>query len=373
MGQAVEPEHVEGEEAPAPSSFDRKGLHNRLQRILYWEVNVGDLRRTREWVEAVTPLRVVAETSAGQAFPSLGIEHGRFEGLMMRDASKGKSLNDLSRQWMLHFVEWKDPKPVGRPYHSQANVGWYRINVFAEDADATLKTCTDLGSPPFFAPLTAEEADKPSHDIQGPDAPPREGGYRPFCVHDPDGTTWEIEPTTPDFGGVSQTPIFVAHNTADVDRFFSFYTDTLGLDFLQPAQAPEPFDNIFSPIGGRTNYSGAMFALRGGPPSFDWLEWDTSREFATPYDVHNHLGVIRIVMEVDDLDAAYSTLQRSPWAQSHRIVLGPPEVIDYGPQFGPRRVLNFANPEGVFFQLHEQVHSDAALHPWGPPPFRAGS
>lgn len=60
------------------------------------------------------------------------------------------------------------------------------------------------------------------------------------------------------------------------------------------------------------------------------------------------------------------TLKRSKWAKKRRIVLGPPEEWDVGAAFGKRRVLNFADPEGVFFQLVQQPASPLAfLHPLG--------
>jgi catechol 2,3-dioxygenase-like lactoylglutathione lyase family enzyme len=360
----AEPEFViEGAERTSASPLDEKGLHSRLQRVLHWDVNVSDLGRARQWIESVTPLRVVAETTADQAFPSLGIRQGRFEGLMMRDATKGAALHDLSRLHMLHIVEWKAPKPVGKPYADHANVGWSRVNCFVEDSEATLRACVANGSPPFASP-PAEEP-----NFGGPGAAPRTGGYRPFCVHDPDGVTWEFEPTSPDYGGVAQTPIFVGHNTSDVDRYLPFYTETLGLDFLGATQTRAPMKNIYSPTGGTVSFDGALFGLRGGPPSFYWLEWDGSRERARPYRVQNHLGIVRMALEVDDLDAAYRTLQRSSWAERSGVVLGPPEEWDYGPQYGRREVFNFCDPEGVFFQLHQQTHLPVALHPWGYDPF----
>ena len=50
------------------------GLHDRLNRISHWDVNVTDLGRSRSWYEATTTLRVVAQTRASQGFPSFGIE-----------------------------------------------------------------------------------------------------------------------------------------------------------------------------------------------------------------------------------------------------------------------------------------------------------
>ncbi|HEX2507811.1 MAG TPA: hypothetical protein VHK23_05770 [Miltoncostaeaceae bacterium] len=35
---------------------------------------------------------------------------------------------------------------------------------------------------------------------------------------------------------------------------------------------------------------------------------------------------------------------------------------DYGEAFGTRQVLNFADPEGVYFQLLQQPPSNAQLH-----------
>ena len=56
------------------------GLHDRLNRISHWDVNVTDLERSRAWYEATTTLRVVARTKASQRFPSFGLASGSFTG-----------------------------------------------------------------------------------------------------------------------------------------------------------------------------------------------------------------------------------------------------------------------------------------------------
>jgi catechol 2,3-dioxygenase-like lactoylglutathione lyase family enzyme len=56
------------------------GLHDRLNRISHWDVNVTDLERSRSWYETTTTLRVVARTKASQSFPSFGIGSGSFKG-----------------------------------------------------------------------------------------------------------------------------------------------------------------------------------------------------------------------------------------------------------------------------------------------------
>jgi hypothetical protein len=62
------------------------GLHDRLNRISHWDVNVTDLERSRSWYEATTTLRVVSRTKASQSFPSFGIESGGVEGYLLKDA-----------------------------------------------------------------------------------------------------------------------------------------------------------------------------------------------------------------------------------------------------------------------------------------------
>lgn len=103
---------------------------NRLNRISHWDVNVTDLERSRSWYEASTTLRVVARTKASQSFPSFGIGSGSFTGYLLKDANLPRGVP------MIPLVEWQNPTPVGRPYRSQANVGWYRICPILEDIEA---------------------------------------------------------------------------------------------------------------------------------------------------------------------------------------------------------------------------------------------
>src|SRR3954453_15645502 len=93
-------------------------IHQHLNRMSHLEINVADLERSRTWYEVTTPLRVVAETSADQAFPSFGFERARFEGYMLQDT------NQIAPFPMLHLVEWKTPGVVGTAGDSHARVVW---------------------------------------------------------------------------------------------------------------------------------------------------------------------------------------------------------------------------------------------------------
>jgi hypothetical protein len=149
--------------------------------------------------------------------------------------------------------------------------------------------------------------------------------------------------------------VVVAHNTADVARYLPFYVDTLGLDFLQGLQVAGPMPNVYSPGGGMTHHDGALLGVRGDTRvMFDWLEWDLSPALPTPYAEPFHVGIVRGVLEVDDINAAYETLRRSTWAEDGQITVGAPEQWNLGPAAGVWTVVNFADPEGVGFQLVQQ-------------------
>src|SRR5262249_31114125 len=246
-------------------------------------------------------------TMTDQPFGAFGFGRGRFRGYLLRDPNQPGDFP------MIHLVQWLDPAPVGRPYASHTQVGWYRVVSVGNDIEQARTAVIENGSPPF-APTTDRfqqfHANVPAER------------YRVFTVHDPDGIAVEFSAADE---RPALTPITVAHNTADVERYLPFYTDTLGLDFVQGLQVPGPMPNVYSPGGGTTEHDGALLVLRGDRRViFDWLQWAPRRP-GMPYQEPNHVGIVRGVLEVDDLDAAYATLCRSPWAQRGEITVATPE------------------------------------------------
>jgi catechol 2,3-dioxygenase-like lactoylglutathione lyase family enzyme len=194
-------------------------LHDRLNRISHWDVNVTDLERSRSWYEATTTLRVVARTKASQSFPGFGIESGSFKGYLLKDANLPRGVP------MIHLVQWENPAPVGTPYRSQANVGWYRICPIVDDIETTRGAVIAQGSKPFAPTTRAKVSFHPAT---------REIDYRVFTVHDPDGVAVEfVDKLVMGSGGFTQVPAAVAHNTANVEKFFPFYHELL-------AEGPHP-------------------------------------------------------------------------------------------------------------------------------------
>lgn len=333
-----------------------KGLHDRLNRISHWDVNVSDLERSRAWYEATTPLRVFARTKASQEFPGLNITEGSFEGYLMKDRTLPIGYP------MIHLVQWKTPHPVGKPYLSHTNVGWFRIVLSVPLIEEARQAVLRQGSEPF-TPATKSAL------RLSPSLP--ELDYQVFTVHDPDGVAVEfVDIATPRSMGpstVCAAPNTVAHNTARLESSIGFYTDVLGLDFMYGMQTEGQVPNVYSPVGETTGFTGAFFAMRGsGSCFFDWLQWRESPEYPTPYREPYHLGVVRCAIEVDDVEAAYQILKERSRAHGYDIFLSEPEVWDLGSDLGARKVVNFQDPEGVAFQLvQQQGPSVVSLHPWG--------
>ncbi len=340
-------------QTPGSSPFDKRGLHNRINRVSHFDVNVSDLERSRVFYEKTASLEVFARTeSPRQRFGTLGLQNGQFKGYMLRD----KDSNPYEpAHWAIHLVQWLEPKPVGTPYISHANVGWYRIVPMRFDiVDARRRVVAAGGKP--FAPTTFTMI-----QLGGPSGTPI--SYQVFAAHDPDGTTLEWAQVPGSRDGLNT----VASNTTNAARHLSFYTDVLGLDFKGGLQTPKPVPNVYDPLGGMTGHVGGGLIIRGHDRfSFDWLEWTESARYPTPYQEPHHLGIVRCAIEVDDLDAAYETLLATQWENKPISVSGPPEVWDYGPEFGAHKVVSFTDPEGVGFQLIQQPpYRGKTVRPWG--------
>ena len=342
-------------------------IHPHLNRFSHWDVNVENLERAREWYEATTNMRVVAETNADQPFPSLDIPRGRFKGYMLRD------IGNAPPYPMIHLVEWQTPKTEGTVYPTASNVGWCRIahNV-ANTAEARARV-VGKGSEPFFP--TGTHTNPPFHPLGPPIY------YDAFCVRDPDGIIHQFfgadsADKTSALGASTRSPMVVNFNTADIDRNAPFFGGLLGLDASVVLQTSGPWQNIYDERGGEVQFEGLFWTPRGDDRvAFDWLTFpETRTTYSTPYHKHNNRGIIRSAIEVDDIGACYNILKDSGWNKDMRIVLGPPEEWNLGSQIGTRAVLNFKSPEGVYFQLVQQPtppigknypNAEEILHPYG--------
>lgn len=331
-------------------------LHDRLNHVSHWDINVTDLERSRKWYEANTNLRVITRTTASQDFPGINIINGSFGGYMMKD----KTLPPGSP--MIHLVEWSSPRPVGQAYSSTANAGWCRMIAVVENIDEARKTVLENGCEPFHptwrTPLRVN-----------PTLP--EMDFQIFLVRDPDGVCVEFcdtvaqEATGP--GTRPLVPLMVAPNTAQLEKNLQFYVDVIGLDFICGVQTPGQVFNAWDPSGGQSGFSGAFLSVRGAGSCFwECLQWMDSPKYPTPYKEGNHVGVVRLVIEVDNVEAAQVALKEGSHSLGYDVYIGEVETWDFGPEMGARKVVNFQDPEGVAYQLIQQpLNPSPSLHPYG--------
>lgn len=349
-------------------------LGDRVNHISHIDINVTDAERSRRFYEATMPVEAVAHIDASGPFPSLGIYDGAFEGYVLRSASQ---LGDYP---LLRLIEWKRPKPVGVPYASHGNVGFYRLVSMARDIERARAVVIANGREPFTDTSTGVLL------MYGPKVEPNP--YLTFHAHDPDGITiqwtydWPREDQNRKKDSIEtlgapkwlaerpvQDRIFALHScNTDVHKYAAFYTDILGFDLMAGMQTPEPVNNVYSPSGGLTVCDGGAFVPRGDRRFvIDCLRWWETSSHPRPYAEPNHVGIIRCAVEVDDLDRAYESLVAA--ARQHGELVGPvhsPEVWDLGSEVGEQRVVNFTDGEGIMFQLVEAPpYPLGGLHPWG--------
>jgi catechol 2,3-dioxygenase-like lactoylglutathione lyase family enzyme len=333
---------------PGETPTPERGLRAHINRFSHLVINVSDLERAREFYEATFPVTVTARTNGPpQAFRSLGIKRGQFDGYMLNDASEFPSR-------AIHIVEWKSPRPVGTPYGEANHNGFYRTAALTPDIQARHQAVIAAGSTPY-----------------GPPSPipvgPAGATATAFGFPDPDGSTLEW------IAVAAGAPERLSHqnaNARDLRKSFPFYQRVVGLDHNIRPFSPEPFDQTLGSLGrairnpdgtlyeGLVDFDAPFFSYRAdGRNPIDLLQWELPGVFGRPYPVPNHLGIIRLAFEVDDIEAAYHKLRKA-W---HRVA-GPPEAWDMG-EFGTRKVVIFEDPDGIMLELIERPPYGIELNP----------
>lgn len=327
-----------------PSQAD-VGLRAHVNRFSHLTINVSDLERAREFYEATLPVTVVARTNGpAQAYPSLGLKRGRFDGYMLRDAQAYPSR-------AIHIVEWKEPKPVGTPYETFINVGIYRTSHLTADIQASYQQVLAAGGVPWGPP---------SNIIVTPEGV----GVMSFGFKDPDGTTLQYlgDPTL-------VGPPVTYHqniNCRSLRRSFPFYQDVLGLDYIFRRIAREPQAATVGALGqgveGEIFFDAPFLGYRADQRNpVDLLEWRIPGPVGRPYRSPLNLGIINLALEVDDIPKSREKLVQLGLKDVSRA-----EEWDMG-EFGTRKVVIFRDPDGVFLELIERPPYASELDP----PFKA--
>ncbi len=140
--------------------------------------------------------------------------------------------------------------------------------------------------------------------------------------------------------------VHVNVNCSDFDRSLAFY-ERLGFARavdVAPTNTPEVAAAVGMPP---YRVKGALLALRNArtPLVIDLLEWQEPTDAAPPYAHLYHLGIARIALATDDLDADMAELK------SHGVeFLSEPATVALEGQ-APTRFVCFKDPDGTILEL----------------------
>lgn len=143
--------------------------------------------------------------------------------------------------------------------------------------------------------------------------------------------------------------VHVNINCSDFARSRAFY-EMLGFEhLLDVAETTTP--DVAAAVGMPPyRVRGALMVLRTGGQPFviDLLEWRSPRDESPPYDHLYHLGIARVALATDDLDAEVARLE----ALGVRFLSAPATVRLPGASTASRFVC-FHDPDGTVLELVE--------------------
>ncbi len=257
-------------------------------RVFHVNVNCSDLERSVEYYRDRAGLSPAARTrpTAPQPGDAFGLESAQWDAFMMTGWQGGTGP-------VVDLLEWKVPAFTGRPHASAVAAGFSRLLVTSPDVQAST------------------------------------------VLADPDGTLVQLDPG--EGAGVAGVVI----GCTDLGRTLPFYTDVVGFE-------PEEADPRRLAVAGAARGTAARLRDRAGGFAVELVEWRSPEPVSPPYPVANHLGMYRMALMTEDIDADYDALR----VRGVTCVSAPAE-LDMGPGLPRLRALLFLDPDGTALELIE--------------------
>ena len=296
-------------------------------QITHCNVNCADLERSLRFYRDLVGLEPLTHTNpVPQDGAGFGMDGSvQWDAYMVADArGQGVPVVDL--------LEWKQPKPVGRPYAEINHLGFSALCLGVPDVAALHAELAAAGVPcvsaPVEIPLKADER------------------MRAFFAHDPDGTRIGfIEDRA--LAGSQLARVNV--NVSDLARSLDWYQRALALE-VGGREAPERASGAVFGLPGDVRYEAAFLRPKGRDDfGIDLCQWRDPAPVGAPYASANHLGIYRMALLVEDIQAAIAEL--------HREGIECPDAVflDMGPDVPVDGVWAcfFADPDGTCVEFIE--------------------
>jgi catechol 2,3-dioxygenase-like lactoylglutathione lyase family enzyme len=311
--------------------------------VVHVNVNCSDLARSLRFyrdlvgLEALTHTNPLPQDGAGFGLPG----RVQWDAFLLHDArgALGPALD---------LLEWKQPRPLGRPALEANQLGLFRLCLAVPDVDA------------FHAKLVAARVPCLSEPVDVPIDPSAGLRVRFFCARDPDGAVIEFlealaGPTPPPSAGPRLLHVNV--NCSDLARSADWYRRVLGLASLGRS-CPGPVAGAGFGWDAPCEWHAEFLAVPGARDPFviDLLEWKTPRPAGAPARAANQLGLFRVAFGVEDAKAAHAELLR------HGVETSPPVWLEMGPEVPVAGVwaVFFRDPDGTCLELIERPRLRAA-------------
>ncbi len=241
----------------------------------------------------------------------------------------------ISRDWsLIDLIKWDDPFDNATAYSSVNHLGLARLTLKTSDLDADIITLESQGIEFFSEPVTVESL----------------SGTKKFVLlKDPDGTIIELvesgPPLKPDFEINITGFKSVNINCSDYGESKLFYEH---LGFISVEDIEDNSTIVTAEAYDLPSYKlhGSLMELKNGGPAINLLEWEDPFDNSTPYEKLNHLGIARIALRSNDLDADIVRLKAEGFEFYSEPVL-PDGLLAF------LRIVCLEDPDGTVIELVE--------------------
>ncbi|MEX0665903.1 MAG: VOC family protein [Acidimicrobiia bacterium] len=293
-------------------------------RVFHLNVNCSDLERSLTFYRDLLGLTAVVRTTPAEPQPggAFGLETVQWDAWILGDS---RGLDGVA----IDLLEWQVPAPAGRPYGKANTPGFGRIGMTSSDIDATYQRLIDAGVDCYGEP----------HDVDVEGIP----SMKAFVCEDPDGTLIELIS-----GDADRISVGIV-NCSDLERSVEFYEQVLGFKSIARFGSGVR-DGTGLRLGEKVDWEMVYLDDPRGEFQFavDLVKWHSPTSDGHAYDRANHLGIYRMALMTNDIDAAYNEL----------CCLGvecvsPPATLQMGPGIPELRALLFPDPDGAMLELIE--------------------
>lgn len=248
----------------------------------------------------------------GSGFGLAGVSV-RWSGVILLGATRGQGP-------MVDLLEWLEPPTAEPARQGPSELGHACFRFGVPDLSVAAEALAGLGGRCF----TGQRTDGSTEAV--------------VVVLDPDGTRVEL--------AARETPamIGVRVNCSDLDRSARFY-EAVGMAVGGRRTVALTVEGGGGPAAGGA-FSARSAALEdSGVFTLELAEWSDPGPTGSPPSGGNHVGIYRVAIMVDDVDADYEQIRTQVPG------LAPPVDVDVGPDLPLVRALFFPDPDGTIIEL----------------------